>query len=73
MVVRSSATSVSPGCTSLLVLARGVGPVLLHLVVVVVGVSMVVGVVLPSMGVLFGVPVNYFDEIGCEDCEGIST
>ena len=73
MVVGSPASSVPPGGTSLLVLARVVGPVLLDLVVVVVGVSVVVGVVLPSMGVLFGIPVNYFDEIGCGDCEGIST
>ena len=72
MVVGSSATSVTPGGTSLLVLAGVVGPVLLSLVVVVVGVSVVVGVVLPAMGVLFRIPVNYCGEIGYEDCEGIS-
>ena len=73
MVVWSSTASVPPEGTSLLVLARGVGPVLLHLVVGVVGVRGVVGVVLPSMGVLFGIPVDYFNEVSCEDCEGIST
>ena len=73
VVVRSSATSVPPEGTSLQVLARGVGPVLLHLVVVVVGVRVVVGVVLPSISVLFTVPVNYFNEVGFEDCKGIST
>ena len=71
LVVRPTSTSDPPEGTSLLVLARGVGPVLLHLVVRVVGVHMVVGVVLPTMGVLLRVPVNYFNEFGCEDCEGI--
>ena len=66
MVVRSLSAPVPPEGTSLLVFARGEGPVLFHLVVGVVGVHRVVGVVLPSMGVLFEVPVNYFNEFGCE-------
>ena len=46
------------GGTPLLVLARVVGPVLLCRVVVVVGVAVVVRVVLPAMGIFFGVPVG---------------
>ena len=59
MVVGSSATPVTPGGTSLLVLAGVVGPVLLRWVVVVVGVSVVVRVVLPAVGIFFRVPVSY--------------
>ena len=70
LVVRPSSASEPPEATSLLVLARGVGPVLLRLVVRVVGIQRVVGVVLPAMEVLLRIPVNCFYESSCAEWEG---
>ena len=68
-VVRPAIASVPSEGTSLLVLGRGVGPVLLCLVVRVVGIQQVVGVILPPMEVLLGIPVNCFYESSCAECE----